>query len=125
MLCRLTFSGSTDIARVPAFWPSLHPEFSYVQADVSIRLADVYLPLKMSYASALTTSIFNPRLRLLNRLRAGSKPIMTFMGLPSFRSAQIVAQTGLDVGAIRRRVDSCSIDTHLGHHIRLRARQYQ
>ncbi|PIB02959.1 2-keto-3-deoxy-L-rhamnonate aldolase [Cercospora beticola] len=39
---------------------------------------------------------FNPRLRLLNALRTRSKPIMTFMGLPSFRLAQIVAQTGLD-----------------------------
>lgn len=45
----------------------------------------------------MTTSILNPRLRLLNALRAGSKPIMTFLGLPSFRTAQIVAQTGIDV----------------------------
>ncbi|KFY95658.1 hypothetical protein V500_02693 [Pseudogymnoascus sp. VKM F-4518 (FW-2643)] len=44
----------------------------------------------------MTTSIQNPRLRLLNGLRAGSKPIMTFLGLPSFRTAQIVAQTGID-----------------------------
>ncbi|KAJ5092315.1 Pyruvate/Phosphoenolpyruvate kinase-like domain-containing protein [Penicillium alfredii] len=50
----------------------------------------------MSYASALTTIIHNPRLRLLNALRAKSKPIMTFLGLPSFRTAQIVAQTGVD-----------------------------
>lgn len=45
----------------------------------------------------MTTSIQNPRLRLLNALRANSKPIMTFLGLPSFRTAQIVAQTGVDV----------------------------
>ncbi|KAL4733974.1 Pyruvate/Phosphoenolpyruvate kinase-like domain-containing protein [Aspergillus similis] len=38
----------------------------------------------------------NPRLRLLNALRTNAKPIMTFLGLPSFRTAQIVAQTGLD-----------------------------
>ncbi|KAH7071955.1 2,4-dihydroxyhept-2-ene-1,7-dioic acid aldolase [Paraphoma chrysanthemicola] len=38
----------------------------------------------------------NPHLRLLNALRAGSKPIMTFLGLPSFRTAQVVAQTGVD-----------------------------
>ncbi|KAJ0423483.1 Pyruvate/Phosphoenolpyruvate kinase-like domain-containing protein [Aspergillus carlsbadensis] len=44
----------------------------------------------------MTTSIHNPRLRLLNALRANAKPIMTFLGLPSFRTAQIVAQTGLD-----------------------------
>jgi 4-hydroxy-2-oxoheptanedioate aldolase len=45
----------------------------------------------------MTTSIYNPRLRLLNALRATSKPIITFLGLPSFRTAQIVAQTGVDV----------------------------
>lgn len=39
----------------------------------------------------------NPQLRLLNALRAGSKPIMTFLGLATFRTAQIVAQTGVDV----------------------------
>ncbi|CAI7604657.1 unnamed protein product [Penicillium discolor] len=50
----------------------------------------------MSYPSAMTTLIQNPRLRLLNALRAGSKPIMTFLGLPSFRTAQVVAQTGVD-----------------------------
>ncbi|KAL4863370.1 hypothetical protein BDV12DRAFT_189720 [Aspergillus spectabilis] len=43
----------------------------------------------------MATSI-NPHLRLLNALRASTKPIMTFLGLPSFRTAQIVAQTGLD-----------------------------
>ncbi|KAB8239045.1 HpcH/HpaI aldolase family protein [Aspergillus alliaceus] len=50
----------------------------------------------MLYSSPMTTSIYNPRLRLLNALRATSKPIMTFLGLPSFRTAQIVAQTGVD-----------------------------
>lgn len=45
----------------------------------------------------MTAPIRNPQLRLLNALRRGSKPIMTFLGLPSFRTAQIVAQTGLDV----------------------------
>ncbi|PWY76016.1 putative HpcH/HpaI aldolase family protein [Aspergillus sclerotioniger CBS 115572] len=44
----------------------------------------------------MATSVFNPHLRLLNALRANAKPIMTFLGLPSFRTAQIVAQTGLD-----------------------------
>lgn len=51
----------------------------------------------MSYRSPLTTKVCNSQLRLLNALRAGSNPIMTFMGLPSFRTAQMVAQTGLDV----------------------------
>ncbi|KAI9044847.1 HpcH/HpaI aldolase family protein [Aspergillus affinis] len=41
-------------------------------------------------------SVNNPQLRLLNALRANAKPIMTFLGLPSFRTAQIVAQTGVD-----------------------------
>lgn len=45
----------------------------------------------------MTTLIQNPQLRVLNALRAGSKPIMTFLGLPSFRTAQVVAQTGVDV----------------------------
>lgn len=54
----------------------------------------------MSLPSAITGLVRNPQLRLLNALRAGSKPIMTFMGLPSFRAAQIVAQTGLDVSSI-------------------------
>ncbi|OOF93995.1 hypothetical protein ASPCADRAFT_150652 [Aspergillus carbonarius ITEM 5010] len=44
----------------------------------------------------MATIMFNPQLRLLNALRANAKPIMTFLGLPSFRTAQIVAQTGLD-----------------------------
>lgn len=49
-----------------------------------------------TYASALTTKVENPRLRLLNRLRAGEYPLMTFMAIPSVRQAQIVALTGLD-----------------------------
>lgn len=50
----------------------------------------------------MAASVQNPRLRLLNALRASSKPIMTFLGLPSFRTAQIVAQTGVDVGTAHR-----------------------
>ncbi|KAF7595964.1 hypothetical protein BBP40_004110 [Aspergillus hancockii] len=60
----------------------------------------------MSYSSAMTTLIHNPRLCLLNALRADAKPIITFLGLPSFRSAQIVAQTG---------VDDFIIDCEYGH----------
>jgi hypothetical protein len=52
---------------------------------------------EMSFPSAITSTIRNPRLRLLNALLNGSKPINTFMGLPSFRTAQMVAQTGVDV----------------------------
>ncbi|KAL4895495.1 Pyruvate/Phosphoenolpyruvate kinase-like domain-containing protein [Aspergillus ambiguus] len=50
----------------------------------------------MTFLSPITTSINNPQLRFLNALRANVKPITTFLGLPSFRTAQIVAQTGVD-----------------------------
>lgn len=54
----------------------------------------------MSFPSALTTTVQNPKLRLLNALRTNAKPIMTFLGLPSFRTAQMVAQTGLEVSRL-------------------------
>ncbi|KAM6518995.1 hypothetical protein FALCPG4_012652 [Fusarium falciforme] len=50
----------------------------------------------MDYHSPLTTTVHNPQLRLLNALRADSGPIMTFLGLPSSRTAQLVASTDLD-----------------------------
>ncbi|OQE16186.1 hypothetical protein PENSTE_c025G00155 [Penicillium steckii] len=50
----------------------------------------------MSYSSPKETSIVNSQLRLWNALRSNAKPIMTFLGLPSFRTSQIVAQTGVD-----------------------------
>ncbi|KAJ5633231.1 hypothetical protein N7490_009570 [Penicillium lividum] len=50
----------------------------------------------MSYQSARTSLTHNPALRFSNGLRANAKPILTFMGLPSFRTAQVVAQTGVD-----------------------------
>lgn len=50
----------------------------------------------MSYPTALTTKVQNPRLRLLNKIRAGEFPLMTFVAIPSVRQAQIVALTGLD-----------------------------
>ncbi|KAH7258770.1 hypothetical protein MRS44_009721 [Fusarium solani] len=50
----------------------------------------------MDYHSPLTTTVHNPQLRLLNALRANSRPIMTFLGLPSSRTAQLVASTDLD-----------------------------
>ncbi|CAK7199873.1 hypothetical protein SEUCBS139899_002559 [Sporothrix eucalyptigena] len=46
--------------------------------------------------TAQTTNIVNPRLRLLNKLRAGEYPLLTFVALPSVRHAQIVALTGVD-----------------------------
>lgn len=55
----------------------------------------------MLHPSAITSSIYNPQLRLLNALRANAKPIMTFLGLPSFRTAQVVGQTGVDVSIFR------------------------
>ncbi|KAJ5086505.1 Pyruvate/Phosphoenolpyruvate kinase-like domain-containing protein [Penicillium alfredii] len=50
----------------------------------------------MSDMPAIAGVTPNPQLRLLNGLRANKKPIMTFLGLPSFRTAQIIAQTGVD-----------------------------
>ncbi|KAK7227789.1 hypothetical protein V2G26_015792 [Clonostachys chloroleuca] len=50
----------------------------------------------MAHSLALTTSVQNPKLRLLNALRTNSRPVMTFLGLPSARTAQLVASTGLD-----------------------------
>lgn len=49
-----------------------------------------------NYPTALTTKVENPRLRLLNKIRDGQYPLMTFMALPSVRIAQIVALTGVD-----------------------------
>jgi 4-hydroxy-2-oxoheptanedioate aldolase len=53
-----------------------------------------------SYPTAHTTSISNPRLSVLNKLKAGDYPLLTFMAIPSVRHAQIVALTGLDVSLI-------------------------
>ncbi|TGJ88282.1 hypothetical protein E0Z10_g431 [Xylaria hypoxylon] len=49
-----------------------------------------------TYPTPQTTNIQNPRLRLLNKLKAGEYPLMTFVAIPSVRQAQIVALTGLD-----------------------------
>lgn len=48
------------------------------------------------YTTPLTTQVENPRLRLLNALKTGAYPLLTFMALPSVRMAQIVALTGVD-----------------------------
>jgi 4-hydroxy-2-oxoheptanedioate aldolase len=50
----------------------------------------------ISTPTAHTTTVQNPRLRLLNKLRSGEKPLMTFIAIPSVRHAQIIALTGLD-----------------------------
>ncbi|KAL4981491.1 Pyruvate/Phosphoenolpyruvate kinase-like domain-containing protein [Aspergillus falconensis] len=50
----------------------------------------------MSHPTPLTTTIRNPRLRLLNKLQRNEYPLMTFMALPSVRIAQILSLTGLD-----------------------------
>ncbi|KAK2612295.1 hypothetical protein QQS21_001721 [Conoideocrella luteorostrata] len=50
----------------------------------------------MTYPTALTTVIENPKLRLLNKIKAGQYPLMTFVAIPSVRHAQIVGLTGLD-----------------------------
>lgn len=49
-----------------------------------------------THTTALTTKIENPRLRVLNQLKNGEYPLMTFMAIPSVRQAQIVALTGVD-----------------------------
>ncbi|KAK4540663.1 hypothetical protein LTR36_008994 [Oleoguttula mirabilis] len=53
-------------------------------------------PSTTNWPTAQTTDVANPRLRLLNKLRAAEYPLMTFMALPSVRMAQTVALTGLD-----------------------------
>lgn len=79
----------------------------------------------MHFPSASTSIAHNPRLRFLNALRAGSKPIATFLGLPSFRTAQIVAQTGLDVRIPDDHRPSNQFDQIVGCNHRLRARSYR
>lgn len=49
-----------------------------------------------TYPTALTTKVENPRLRLLNGLKAGKYPLMTFLAIPSVRQAQIVSLCGFD-----------------------------
>ncbi|WVW85171.1 hypothetical protein I302_107209 [Kwoniella bestiolae CBS 10118] len=49
-----------------------------------------------SWPNAHNTTVSNPRLKLLNQLRTGDTALMTFIGLPSVRLAQIVSSTGLD-----------------------------
>lgn len=49
-----------------------------------------------SYTTPIETKVNNPRLRLLNKIKANEYPLMTFVAIPSVRQAQIVALTGLD-----------------------------
>lgn len=53
-------------------------------------------PPNHDYPTPQTTNVKNPRLRLLDALRNGQYPLLTFMAIPSVRMAQIVALTGLD-----------------------------
>lgn len=48
------------------------------------------------WPTAQTTNVQNPRLKLLEGLRAGRYPLMTFMAIPSVRQAQIVSLCGFD-----------------------------
>ncbi|ODN97163.1 hypothetical protein I350_08143 [Cryptococcus amylolentus CBS 6273] len=50
----------------------------------------------ITYPTAHTTTVQNPRLRLLNNLRNKVPALMTFIAIPSVRHAQIIALTGLD-----------------------------
>ncbi|KAL2276505.1 hypothetical protein FJTKL_00819 [Diaporthe vaccinii] len=72
--------------------------WDHILTDIGECTAAIFALITSSMTNSLVTTSaeHNPQLRLLNTLRAGSKPIMTFLGLPSFRAAQIVAQTGLD-----------------------------
>jgi len=78
----------------------------------------------MFTSSPSETLIRNPQLRLWNALRANVKPIMTFLGLPSFRTAQIVAQTGVDVSISNSMQIDLFTDAIQGRHHRLRAWAY-
>lgn len=49
-----------------------------------------------TYPTAHTTTVQNPRLKVLNGLKAGTYPLMTFLAIPSVRQAQIVALCGFD-----------------------------
>lgn len=51
---------------------------------------------KAVYTTAKTTTIQNPRLRILNMLQKNEYPLMTFMAISSMRMAQIISLTGLD-----------------------------
>lgn len=70
-----------NLNKRPSLFPDTEELFKHQNSNTPVTMA----------------SMHNPQLRLLNALRGGSKPIMTFLGLPSFRTAQIVAQTGVDV----------------------------
>jgi 4-hydroxy-2-oxoheptanedioate aldolase len=74
---------------------------------------------------AMPESMTNSHLRVLNALRAGTKPITTFMGLPSFRTAQIVAQTGVDVPLSSSHLTLLFTDNQKGYYNRLRAWAHQ
>lgn len=54
------------------------------------------MTISNTYPTAHTTTVSNPRLRMLNTLRSDTKAVMTFMAIPSTRHAQIVALCGFD-----------------------------
>ena len=74
------------------------------------------------YPTPLTTTIQNPRLKLLNGLKDGKFPLMTFMALPSVRMAQIVALTGFEGKLIAVRHSMDVINQLYRNHYRCRAR---
>lgn len=74
-----------------------HSTTAKLLQQVQIPKIDANMPSAVSeYPTPLTTTIHNPRLKLLNGLKDGKYPLMTFMALPSVRMAQIVALTGFD-----------------------------
>ncbi|ODO02040.1 2,4-dihydroxyhept-2-ene-1,7-dioic acid aldolase [Cryptococcus wingfieldii CBS 7118] len=52
--------------------------------------------IAITYPTAHTITVQNPRLQLLNNLRNKVPALMTFIAIPSVRHAQIMALTGLD-----------------------------
>lgn len=62
---------------------------------ISISMAN-QIEQKPVYPTVHSTTINNPRLRLLNKLRSKQFPLLTFIDIPSVRQAQLVAQTGVD-----------------------------
>lgn len=68
-----------------------------------------------TYATAHSTTVSNTRLRLLNKLKDGQYPLLTFMAIPSVRHAQIVALTGLDVSLSRQSLPPANTDMQAGN----------
>lgn len=72
----------------------LHPSL-VLEPSSRLRSSLTLLSRACSPASRSTT-VSNPRLRVLNKLKAGEFPLMTFSAIGNARHAQILSLTGLD-----------------------------